>query len=98
MKKEGNGILSKTTVDEVLLLASGLLKRFKKSMKTLLAILLWFVLFALCWPLALFLLFALPVIWLLLLPFKIIGFSIEMIFKLIRSILMLPFRLLGLRA
>lgn len=65
-------------------------------MKTLIAILLWFILLALCWPLALVLIFALPVIWLLLLPFRIVGFTLEVVFKLISSILMLPFRLLKL--
>jgi hypothetical protein len=75
--------------------ASGLLRH--RHMKSLLAILLWFILFALCWPLALLLLFILPIIWLLLIPFKVIGFSIEVVFKLISSILTLPFRLLGVR-
>jgi hypothetical protein len=55
------------------------------------------ILFVLCWPFALVLLFLLPIIWLILLPFKIIGFSIEIVFKLTGAILMLPFRLLGIR-
>jgi hypothetical protein len=76
-------------------MASGLL--MNGNMKSLLAIILWFILFALCWPLALLLLFVLPIIWLLLIPFKVIGLSIEVVFKLIGSILMLPFRLLGVR-
>ena len=63
-------------------------------MKTLIAILLWFILLVLCWPLALILIFALPVLWLLLLPFRIVGFTLEVVFKLISSILMLPFKLL----
>ncbi len=66
-------------------------------MKTLFALLLWFILFALCWPIAILLLFILPLIWVILLPFKIIGFSLEIVFKLIGSILMLPFKLLGVR-
>jgi hypothetical protein len=44
--------------------------------------------------LALALIFALPIIWLLLLPFRIVGFTLEMVFKLIGSIMMLPFKLL----
>jgi hypothetical protein len=39
----------------------------------------------------------LPLLWLLLLPFRIVGFSLELIFKLISSILLLPFRLLGVK-
>jgi hypothetical protein len=61
--------------------------------KTLLAILLWFILFVLCWPLAIALIFLFPLIWLLMLPFRLIGFTIEAVFKLIGAILMLPFRI-----
>jgi len=63
-------------------------------MRTLLAILLWFILFALCWPLALALLFILPIIWLILLPFRIIGLTLEVVFKFIGAVLMFPFRIL----
>lgn len=63
-------------------------------MRTLVAIILWLILLALCWPLALVLIFLLPIIWLLLLPFRIIGFTLVAVFTLIRSMLMLPFRLL----
>jgi hypothetical protein len=45
--------------------------------------------------LALFILVFFPLIWLLLLPFRIVGFTLEAVFKLIGTILMLPFRLLG---
>jgi hypothetical protein len=65
-------------------------------MKTLLTLVLWCLLFVLCWPLALLLLILFPLVWLLLLPFRIVGFTIEAIFKLVGSIFMLPFRLLGL--
>jgi hypothetical protein len=41
--------------------------------------------------------FLLPLIWLILLPFRIIGFSLEIVFKLIGAIVMFPFRLLGIR-
>ncbi|MFZ5971605.1 MAG: hypothetical protein ACOYXA_08425 [Bacteroidota bacterium] len=61
-------------------------------MKTLIAFLLWLILFALCWPLALLFVFLFPLVWLLLLPFRIIGFTIEAVFKLIGAILMFPFR------
>ncbi|MFZ5998953.1 MAG: hypothetical protein ACOYW3_00460 [Bacteroidota bacterium] len=62
-------------------------------MKTLLAILLWFILFALCWPLAIALIFLFPILWLLLLPFRIVGITVEAILKLVGAILMLPFRI-----
>ncbi|MBX2966722.1 MAG: hypothetical protein KF845_11280 [Cyclobacteriaceae bacterium] len=66
-------------------------------MRTLIAIILWFILLALCWPLALMLIFVLPVVWLILLPFKLIGFSLGLVFQFIGAILMFPFRLLGIR-
>jgi hypothetical protein len=63
-------------------------------MKTLIALLLWCILFVICWPLALVLIFILPVIWLILLPFKIVGLTLELVFKLVTGILMFPFRML----
>jgi hypothetical protein len=64
------------------------------QMKTFIAVILWFLLFALCWPLALIALILFPLIWLLLLPFRLVGFSLELIFRLIGTLLMLPFRLI----
>jgi hypothetical protein len=63
-------------------------------MRILLAVLLWFLLFAICWPLALLFLFLFPILWLLLLPFRIVGFTIETVFRLIGALFMLPFRLI----
>ena len=63
-------------------------------MKTLIAVLLWFILFALCWPLALLLIFLMPLIWLVLLPFRIIGFTLDVVFKFIGAVLMFPFKIL----
>ncbi len=60
--------------------------------------LLWVFLFLLCWPLALLALIAYPVIWLLLLPFRLIGIAVDAVFKLLHRILLLPARLLGGRA
>jgi hypothetical protein len=62
-------------------------------MKTLLVVILWCVLFVLCWPLALLLIIFYPIIWLLLLPFRILGFTVDAVFKLIGEILSLPFRI-----
>jgi hypothetical protein len=61
-------------------------------MKTLLAILLWFILLALCWPLALVALFLFPFIWLILLPFRIVGLTVGLVFKMVGAILLFPFR------
>ena len=61
-------------------------------MRTIIAILLWFILFTLCWPLAIILIFLMPIIWLILLPFRLIGFTLEAVFKFIGAILMLPFK------
>ena len=57
--------------------------------------LLWVFLFLLCWPLALLALIAYPVIWLLLLPFRLIGIAVDAVFELLHRILLLPARLLG---
>ena len=64
-------------------------------MRTLIAVILWFILLALCWPLALLMLILFPLIWLILLPFKIAGLTIDLVFKVISSILLFPFRLFG---
>ncbi len=56
--------------------------------------LLWFILLVICWPLALILLFLYPVIWLLSLPFRLIGITVEALFKFIGALLMIPFRIL----
>jgi hypothetical protein len=56
--------------------------------------LLWLLLLFLCWPLALLALVLYPVVWLLLLPFRLIGFGVEAVFELLRAIVMLPARIL----
>ena len=57
--------------------------------------LLWCLLFILCWPLALLALVLFPVIWLLLLPFRLIGITVNAVFELLRAIILLPARLLS---
>lgn len=57
--------------------------------------LLWLLLLAVCWPLALVALVAWPVVWLLTLPFRLIGIAVGGVFALLRAIVMLPARLLG---
>lgn len=57
--------------------------------------LLWLVLLVLCWPLALLALLLYPVIWLLLLPFRLLGIAVDGAFALVRALFMLPARVLG---
>jgi len=55
--------------------------------------LLWCILFVLCWPLALAALILYPLIWMLLLPFRIIGITVTGVFSLLRALIMLPARI-----
>ena len=57
--------------------------------------LLWCLLFVLCWPVALLALVAYPFVWLLLLPFRLVGIALDGVFDLLRAVLTLPARLLG---
>jgi hypothetical protein len=57
-------------------------------------ILLWCILLVLCWPLALLALVLYPIVWLLLLPFRIVGIAVDGVFELLRGILLLPGRIL----
>ena len=58
------------------------------------AFLLWCILFVVCWPLALLALVAYPFVWLLSLPFRIVGITLTGAFALLSAMLMLPARLL----
>jgi hypothetical protein len=58
------------------------------------AFFLWIILFILCWPLALFALVMYPIVWLLLLPLRILGVAVDGVLGLISAIFMLPVRLL----
>ncbi len=58
-------------------------------------ILLWLILFVLSWPIALIALVAYPIAWLLVLPFRIVGISVEGVLRTLRSVVTLPARLLG---
>jgi hypothetical protein len=58
---------------------------------------LWLILLVLCWPLALVALLFYPLIWLLLLPFRLVGITVDAVFELLRGIQFLPARLLGAR-
>ncbi len=56
--------------------------------------LLWCILFVLCWPLALAALVLYPIIWLLLLPFRIVGIAVHGVLELVWAVVTLPARLL----
>lgn len=60
----------------------------------MLKFLLWCILFVLCWPLALLALILYPLVWLLLLPFRLVGIAVSGALELIRSIITLPARLI----
>lgn len=56
--------------------------------------LLWCILFVLCWPLALLALIAYPLVWVLLIPFRLLGIAVGGVLELIGAVLFLPARLL----
>jgi hypothetical protein len=56
--------------------------------------LLWLILLVLCWPLALLALVLYPLVWLLLLPFRLIGIAVGGVFELLYAIITLPARVL----
>jgi len=61
----------------------------------MLKFLLWCVLLVLCWPLALLALLLWPLLWLISLPFRIVGIVFDGAFAFLRAVVMLPARLIG---
>ena len=61
----------------------------------MLTFVLWLLLFIFCWPLALLALLLYPIVWLLLLPFRLVGLAFEGVFGFLRALLSLPARVLG---
>jgi hypothetical protein len=59
-------------------------------------ILLFLLLLALCWPLAILALFLWPIVWVLSIPFRLVGIAVEGVFALLRAVVLLPARVLGL--
>jgi hypothetical protein len=57
--------------------------------------LLWLLLLFLCWPLALIALVLYPLVWLLLLPFRLLGIGVNAVFEFLKAVVMLPARVLG---
>jgi len=64
-------------------------------MNTLLTFVGWLLLLVLCWPLALLALVLWPLVWLLSLPFRLVGITMGAVFAFLRALLFLPARLLG---
>jgi hypothetical protein len=65
------------------------------GLATMFTFLLWCILFVLCWPLALLALVAYPFVWLILLPFRIIGVAVHGVLEIVFLAITLPFRLLA---
>jgi hypothetical protein len=61
----------------------------------MLKFLLWLLLLILCWPLALLALVLWPLVWLLSLPFRLVGIAVEGVFALLRAVILLPARVLA---
>jgi hypothetical protein len=59
--------------------------------------LLWLILLVVCWPLALLALILYPIVWLLLLPFRLLGIAVEGVFELLKAVVLLPARVLGMK-
>ncbi|MDA0206901.1 MAG: hypothetical protein O3A53_10260 [Acidobacteria bacterium] len=60
----------------------------------MLTFLIWLLLFIVCWPLALLALVVYPVVWVLMLPFRLLGIAVSGVFGLLTAIITLPARLL----
>jgi hypothetical protein len=57
--------------------------------------LIWLILLGVCWPLALLALVAYPVVWLLLLPFRLVGIVVDGVFEFLGAVIRLPVRAIG---
>jgi len=57
-------------------------------------ILLWLILLVLCWPIALLALLLYPIVWLLLLPFRVVGIAVDGVLSLLRALFRFPARVL----
>jgi hypothetical protein len=55
----------------------------------------WIILLVLCWPVALLALILYPIVWVLLIPFRLLGIAVEGVFAFLRALVMLPARVLG---
>jgi len=58
-------------------------------------VLLWLLLLFICWPLALVVLILYPLAWLIALPFRVVGITVDAVFELFKALIGLPARVLG---
>jgi len=63
----------------------------------MLSFLVWVLLLMVCWPIALLALLIYPLVWLLLLPFRLLGIGVDAVFNLLKAVVMLPAKVLGQR-
>jgi hypothetical protein len=63
----------------------------------MLTFILWLLLLIFCWPVALLALVLWPLLWLVSLPFRLVGITFDALFALLKALLMLPARVLGYR-
>jgi hypothetical protein len=68
---------------------------FRDMERMMLSFLVWLLLLFLCWPVALLALVLYPLVWLLALPFRLVGIGVDAVFGLLRAIVMWPARVLG---
>lgn len=68
--------------------------RANEALKAMLKFLLWCILLVFCWPLALLALVLYPIVWLLLLPFRLVGIAVGGVLALVSAIIFLPARVL----
>jgi hypothetical protein len=69
--------------------------KFKLVLPLVVKFLLWCILLVLCWPLALLAVVVYPLVWILLIPFRLIGIAVDGVLGLLRGIVMLPARLVS---
>jgi len=69
--------------------------RISNQEQLMFTFLLWCILLIVCWPLALLALFLYPLVWILLLPFRIVGIAVDGVLELLRALITLPVRVLG---
>ena len=67
------------------------------SVSTGMKLLLWLILLIICWPVALIALVLYPIVWLLLLPFRIVGIAVGGVLAFLKALFLLPARVLGAR-
>lgn len=88
-------MIARSRPDRVLAgLAADLASRYVAGM---IKLLLWLLLLVVCWPLALLALVLWPIVWLLSIPFRLVGIALDGVFQFLRALLFLPARLLGAR-